>query len=196
MFDAIGIIRGEHRGLAAVLSCLDGALREVERGAQEPDFELFRLILSYIDSFLDRYHHPKEDEYLFRRLRARDPDAAALLDDLEHEHEHVGPELTKLKDALDAYEREGASRLADFRAAVDRYNAFEWEHMRKEEEEIIPLAREKLADEDWAEIDDAFLANDDPLFGDKPREEFRKLFSNIVRLAPPPHGYGMGTKPE
>src|SRR5678809_1112825 len=36
-----------------------------------------------------------------------------------------------------------------FRAAVDAYAEFHWQHMRKEEDELLPLAERCLMPEDW-----------------------------------------------
>ncbi len=54
----------------------------------------------------------------------------------------------------------------------------------------MPLAREALTADDWADIDKAFLDNDDPLFGSKARAEFRELLHRIVNLAPESIGLG------
>ena len=43
-------------------------------------------MIYYIDAFPERFHHPKEDEYLFYFLRIRHPDAIPLLDRLQGEH--------------------------------------------------------------------------------------------------------------
>ena len=56
--------------------------------------------------------------------------------------------------------------------------------MDKEEREVLPLAREYLTAEDWAEIDAEFFDNKDPLFGEEPEQQFQKLFSTILKLAP------------
>ena len=55
-------------------------------GWPAPNFELLGAMIYYIDAFPERFHHPKEDEYLFRLLRVRHPDAAPLLDRLNIEH--------------------------------------------------------------------------------------------------------------
>jgi len=54
----------------------------------------------------------------------------------------------------------------------------------------MPLARESFRAEDWAPIDRAFLDNDDPLFGERARAEFRQLFHRIASLAPESIGLG------
>jgi hypothetical protein len=64
-----------------------------------------------------------------------------------------------------------------------------------EEDVVLPLAERALTEADWREIDAAFRANDDPLFGPRPAEEFRKLFQLILNLAPPPVGVGPSHEP-
>ena len=46
-----------------------------------------RAIVRYIQDFPLTLHHPKEDEYLFKRLRDRTTAVNADLDELERQHE-------------------------------------------------------------------------------------------------------------
>jgi hypothetical protein len=62
--------------------------------------------------------------------------------------------------------------------------------MRLEEDVVLPLAEQRLTEADWRPIDAAFQANEDPLFGGRPTEEFRKLFQLILNRAPAPVGVG------
>jgi hemerythrin-like domain-containing protein len=107
----------------------------------------------YIERFPERLHHPKEDDYLFARLRLRRPDAAPLLDALHREHEVGRERFAELKALYERYAADAAAlpQLAD---AVDRYSHFHWRHMRREEEEVLPLAQAALTGEDWVAIGD------------------------------------------
>jgi hypothetical protein len=77
--DAIRIIRDEHRSLAAVLDGMLYFVHQIRDRGAEPDFNLLGAMIYYIDTVPERFHHPKEEEYLFRLLRLRQPDAAAVL---------------------------------------------------------------------------------------------------------------------
>ena len=68
------------------------------------------------------------------------------------------------------------------------YVEHEWQHMNTEEHLIFPLARKHLSAEDWAQIDAAFLANDNPWQG--PAGKYAALFTRIVNTAPAPVGLG------
>lgn len=113
-----------------------------------------------------------------------------MLDDLEDEHRR-GDEMTReLRYLLTRCRVGGAGARQAFVAAVERYAAFHWAHMRKEEDVVLPLALKTLTIADWTAIDDAFSVNDDPLPGVAPRQEFDALFRLIVAMAPPPIGVG------
>ncbi len=187
---AIQVIEDEHRSLAAVLHGLLYLVREIRLRGAAPDFELLGAMLHYIDAFPERFHHPKEDAYLFRRLRERDPGSNEILDRLEREHREGAHRIGALKDALARYQRDGESAFAAFAQGVADFASFHWEHMRVEEVEVLPRARKHLTPSDWAEIDAAFADNDDPLLGETARTNYRKLFRRIVNLAPPPLGVG------
>jgi hemerythrin-like domain-containing protein len=185
---AIRIIEHEHRSLAAVLHGLLYVLREIRYRAIEPDFELLNAMLHYIDAFSERFHHPKEDAYLFERLGARLPAAAALIDRLTQEHRSATVKLQELQHALMRYREAGSTAFPEFASRAASFAAFHWDHMRLEEDELIPLARLHLTDADWDAIDAAFLGHTDPLLGAERGAEYQELFRRIVNLAPPPIG--------
>jgi hemerythrin-like domain-containing protein len=189
MHAAVAVITQEHRSITAVVSALEYLARDIAGGA-EPDYEVLTVILDYIETFPNRLHHPKEDRYLFSALRLRSASAAAILDELEEEHRR-GDELTReLRYLLTRCRVGGADARQAFAAAVERYAAFHWAHMRKEEDVVLPLAREALTVDDWTAIDAAFSVNDEPVPGLAPRQEFDALFRLIVAMAPPPLGVG------
>ncbi len=190
MEQAIEIIRNEHRRFATVLFCLEGVLKDLRRTGAMPDVALMETIVDYIDSFLDRYHHPKEDEYLFPALQQRHPAAGALLDRLQTQHRDGERLLAGMKRALADLAAGGADALSALTDAATAYIAFEREHVRIEETELIPLAEKHLLARDWAFIAAAFAENQDPLFGDDRKRRFERLFTKIVTMAPAPHGVG------
>jgi hemerythrin-like domain-containing protein len=186
---SMAIIQDEHRSITAVIEGLRQVLDEIDGGRMAPDFGLLDAMFRYIEAFPERLHHPKEDAYLFARLRLRRPEAAPLLDRLHAEHEQGRVKFAELKAALELYRKE-AGTLQSFRERVERYSHFHWRHMRQEEDEVLPLAADALLAEDWADIDAAFASNADPVVGVASSREFRALFRRIVSLAPPPLGVG------
>ena len=186
----LGILRNEHRTLAAVLHGMLHLVRDIRAGRAVPDFKVLGAMVYYMDTFAERLHHPKEDRYLFRLLRLRCQAARQLLDKLEAEHRAGQRKLIMLTHALTRYQQGGPDEFHAFDALAEDYAAFEFSHMRAEESELMPLAERYLTPSDWEEIDAVFLDHDDPLFGLGATDNFREVFRRIVNLAPPPIGVG------
>lgn len=187
---SIRIIQDEHRSLAAVLHGMLHLVREIRERGAKPDFAVLRAMVYYIDAFPERFHHPKEDRYLFRLLRIRYPEASPLLERLETEHRAGADKIRLLEQALARYQEGGAREFSAFAAAVEGYAAFHWDHMHAEEKQLLPLAEKHLTAGDWEAVDAAFTGHTDPLFGAQAGREYDQLFRRIVNLAPPPIGVG------
>ena len=186
---AISIIKSEHKNLGAVLYSLDKLIEELDQGKQA-DFAIFHGLLTYLDRFLDRYHHPKENHYLFPRLLERAPDTERIVKELGQQHTQGEILFVAMLKALSAYEFVGEAEFPHFRDAVLSYTEFERNHALLEEKEILPRAREALQASDWEEIDAAFEENEDPLFGSKWNREFSELLDHLVNRLPAPLGLG------
>jgi len=186
--DALTLISQDHSNLWRLATTVDHVASEIEVGAavEEP---FFNAVFDYIEQFVDRSHHPKEDDYLFRLLRLRSPEAAAVLDSLQVEHREGPAKLAALR-AQVAAAAQGQLPGGQLVTALRDYTTGLKAHIRTEEKSVLPLARSSLLAADWTEINQAFLNNDDPLFGDKAREDFRQLYHRVASLAPESVGLG------
>ena len=189
MKEAIAILKSEHRSIAAVLNALKELARMAQDAKLRPKFQVLRSMLRYIDEYPEKLHHPKEDQYLFARLVARVPAARLLVEELQAEHEEGARLIRELERTLLFFEEGWPAGAREFQIAVDKYAEFHWKHMRKEEQQLLPLAERSLSAEDWVIVDAAFAANTDPVAGLQQRD-FEKLFARIVSLAPDPVGLG------
>jgi hemerythrin-like domain-containing protein len=187
---ALNIIKDEHRSLGAIMHGFLYLADEIEAGRMEPDFKLLHAMLHYLENFPEALHHPKENDFLHRYMRLRSPEAAAILDVVEEEHRQSHAQSEAMIAALDDYEKHGESHRDIFLDAVKHYAEFQWRHIEREEDQVLPLAVAILKPEDWREIDAAFSAHQDPFTSYEHIKEFRHLFREIVRLAPPPIGVG------
>lgn len=162
MSKALDIIRNEHRSIAAVLESLRRLSRD---GGRVPrvDAAVFGAMVNYLENFADRVHHPKEDQYLFAPLRRRGAQAESLIAGLEREHAEGGQALHALRQSYARLEAAGDRELPAFARAVEDFARAYFEHMRKEEEQLFPLAEKLFTPQDWAAIDRAFEENRDPL---------------------------------
>jgi hemerythrin-like domain-containing protein len=189
---AIGILQAEHRSLAAVMHGMLYLIRDVRLRGTAPRFDVLAAMIDYINAFPERFHHPKEEAYLFRLLASRWSDAAPLIDKLQAEHRLSGVKIRALEQALERYRQGGAAELRAFAEAAADYATLQWQHIRTEEDQLIPLARAYLRPSDWKVVDEAFSGHSDPLFGVETEHEYENLFRRIVNLAAPPLGVGPG----
>jgi hemerythrin-like domain-containing protein len=187
---ALKIIRSEHAALSAMLRSLILLLAQHRKGSTLPDFKALRAMIFYLDEFPEKRHHRKESELLFPKLRARTPLSRSLLDHLEGDHAAGERNIRDLEHALLGFEMLGEPRREAFERAAARYVDFYLAHMSLEEREILPLAEKVLTPQDWAELDAAFLANEDPLAGAPAQPDYTALFTRIVNLVPAPIGLG------
>jgi len=189
MKDAIAILKSEHRSISAVLHGLKELARMAQDATVRPRFQVLRSMLRYIDEYPERLHHPKEDEHLFARVAAHAPQARKLIDELKKEHEQGAGLIRELERALLFFEEGWPAGGREFQQAVDAFADFHWQHMRKEELELLPIAERVLTAPDWRAIERAFATNLDPI-AELQERDYERLFSRIANLAPAPVGLG------
>ena len=187
---ALTIIHDEHRSLSAVLHGLRFLVREALSKGSALDFKLLWSMIYYMDAFSQRLHDPREEAYLFARIKERTREADAIITQLEQQHAESVEHLRKLELMLGQLEAGVPGSLEAFTQAVEQHTEEARQHMQLEEKTVIPLAKKYLTPEDWINIAEAFGEHGDPRFGAKPEHEFRDLFTRIVNLAPPPIGVG------
>lgn len=183
-YAALRLVKDEHRSLAAVISAAEHVVQKARSTGKRPDFKLLRAILYYLREFPERRHHPNEDRMLFRRIKARTHEADAVIAELEDEHQRGEMLLQRLATALGNWEADAADADRQFADTLSLFVNFYRAHMDKEERRVLPVAERALTNEDWLEIHAAFESHEDPMFGEDTADEFRRLFSRIMRLAP------------
>ena len=184
------VIQHEHAALSAVLRSILLMLDHGPDKQPERFFDVLRSMLFYIDEFPERLHHPKESNLLFPRLARVAPQLLPVIDRLEHDHMAGEIAVRSLQHQLLAWEILGDASRPAFEHAMRQHAAFYHEHMRLEETEVLPAARQLLTPADWQALDRAFAANGDALAGATPDPRYDRLFTRIVTHAPAPIGVG------
>lgn len=185
---SLSIIRDEHEHLSSVIQGMLYFVRQIAHGGPCPDLKVFRAMLYYIKEYPEKNHHPKEDLHLFAKIKERTHQLDGELDALSEQHSKGELMVRQLSNALLDYEFCGQPAFALFNAQVEQYAQFYFAHMRVEEERIIPIARQILNDQDWQEIDAAFLENRKIRDDAGERYKYEQLFSLIVNITPAPIG--------
>jgi hypothetical protein len=111
--------------------------------------------LGWLMGFLHR-HHESEDEGLYPLVRRRDPEVAGpLLDAMDADHRHLGPAITGLTEAATAYAGSPAARDG-LEQALDRLTDILYPHLRREEDEMMPVVAAAVTEAQWQEWDQKY----------------------------------------
>jgi hemerythrin-like domain-containing protein len=180
----------EHSSLAAVLNAMTSLVREVRDHGKHIDPKVFRAIIYYLDVFPEREHHRNEEFVLFPLIRERTHDADEVLEQLAREHMMGERSIRDLEQAFLRYEEHGTSEFPAFASAAERFVANYFEHMRKEERDVMPIAQRVLTEEDWKRVEKEFATKLDPLAGASTETDMDELFRRVVTLVPAPYGVG------
>ena len=194
MTEALQIISNEHRSMWQLTVVLDELRKQLGNPRQKPDGDLFKLILDYIERYVERVHEPKEEAFLYKAVMERTSEGKDMIAEFRREHASTPELVARLRGQLNSLLRDYPAGVAEFQAALEEYIAMMRRHIMKEESDLFPLARRVLTEQDWNGINTAFADSDDPLFGEGVRAEFRALMSRIVNQAPEPLGFGLVAK--
>ena len=163
MTGVMSTLRADHRNMTQLLDVLDAQFQMLEEGGS-PDYEVVSGIMEYCLNYPDLYHHPKED-IVYRALRARRPEAAEKMGNLETLHAELGDLTRRLAAAV----RQVLSGAEMDRGSVvglaKEFTASYRHHIEMEEEHFFPVAENLLIAEDWADIQSDLRVADDPIFG-------------------------------
>lgn len=179
---AIGIIKDEHRAIAAVINGLRRLAVQLREAGAAPDLDFLAAMVHYIKAFPEVLHHPKEEQFLFKLLSRRTDEAAALIASLEQEHRDGTQQIDDIETLL-GQTRSDAQQSGALAAAIERFTDAQWRHLSAEEKLILPAARRHLLDDDWRDIETAFRQNAEFRVGSERDEAFKLLFVRLMNMA-------------
>ena len=181
---AISTIVQEHQALWRILDLLDQLQHDMNINEQKPDETLFSTIFDYIQHFARRVHSSPEEIVLYRLLGEESPETKPLLDKLAHGYVIGDQKINELRHLLMVCMRQWPDGREDFSHALARFTEALRKHIKKEEGVVIPRARKLLGEDDWRLITESRDQSNDPLFGERVRDEFRELRHRIVSYTP------------
>ncbi len=175
--DIIETLYSEHRYLESLLDTLEKEAARLKPG-KIPDYPLLLDIVDYLARYPDQYHHPRED-LLFSRLLARDRMFQVRLDRLLREHETLHHYSDRLFNELSRIADGAPANQPDLLLSIQKYIAGYRQHMEYESKEIFPLARGTLKAPDLKKLAAKTRYLDDPLFGSRVSDRYRRLGRNM-----------------
>lgn len=180
---AIEIIKDEHRAIAAVNQRLREKAHRLHAG-ELVELDFLSQLVRYLRDFPERLHHPKEDEFLFARLRERTHAFNATLDVLSEEHRKSAQLLNCIEASIVAC---GTSADGDSLRAladdIDRLVDIQWQHLNTEEKVVLPAAQQYLNEADWLQIAAAFSGHGALARHSTQDEAWRRMFTRLMNQA-------------
>jgi hypothetical protein len=112
--------------------------------------------VDWMMGFLHAHHHG-EDAGLWPLVRERDPRAVPLLDAMEADHARVAPLVDACETAVRGYARAASdeARVA-LLGSLERLAAVLLPHLRREEDEAMPLVSIAISPAEWHAVDQQY----------------------------------------
>jgi hemerythrin-like domain-containing protein len=173
MVDLIALWHADHASFSRLLNVLEEQLAHFD-DEQGPAFGLMLDIVSYLQEYADRFHHPREDA-AFARLVLRDPSLRFRINRLHQEHRVVAVAGNEFVDRLNEVIAGGIVERAAIEASAALFLTYYRHHLATEESEILPRAASLLTAQDGRSVAAAVARGSDPLFGPEPQERYREL---------------------
>lgn len=148
MRDPFHSLKHDHRVIERALRALDGVCTRLGWGERIPA-EVLSSLVGFFSDFADRYHHGKEERYLFPALEQR----GIAIDDgplgvITREHVAERELTTEMESAVQAYREFDAESAKAFAAAAQRYTEHLLSHLLREDAILFRIADEVLDEED------------------------------------------------
>ncbi|HYV05234.1 MAG TPA: hemerythrin domain-containing protein [Blastocatellia bacterium] len=171
-------LKHEHRVIERALRALDGICLRVELGECVPQSAVAQIV-EFISAFVDRFHHGKEETYLFPALERqgilREGGPLAAIE-LEHETERALTDV--MLDAAAAFGELDNDAKRRFVEAGRRYTGHMVAHIRAEDGLLFRLADEILEEADIARLREGFECAEREL-GPRTRLEYEDLATQL-----------------
>jgi hemerythrin-like domain-containing protein len=150
MVEIIEILHQEHQNIENLLRVMERELKVFDRG-ERPDYELLGEIVEFFKKYPASCHHPKED-IIYAKFKARDPDAAASVADLEAEHREGALRLGRVAQAIENVLGEQEVLREDVDRIVRDFIDKERKHIALEDKVVFPAIVDTLQAADWADV--------------------------------------------
>jgi hemerythrin-like domain-containing protein len=174
----IDSLRRDHTNMELLLQILEQEMAVFDR-PDRPDFDIIQGILDYFRSYPAQCHHPKED-LLFAKMKARDPEGAAGIIDIEAEHGQAAQRLERFARLVDEVVDDQQIARGALDSAVREFVEHERRHMELEERELLPNALASLDAEDWSDLDARLADARDPRFSREAEAKYEQLKQRLA----------------
>lgn len=173
-------LRQDHEDMRTIVAVLVEVANRVDDGQQVPSADLERL-LGYMDTFVTRCHHAKEEQLLYPALEEAGVERdGGPLEIMAAEHELEGNFLQGMNDAAARYvngDMQAGHMIAQY--ARD-YAALLSRDMEQEDQIIYPLAEQRLAQPRQADLIEKFDDLETSVLGPDRHESYHRVAKQLA----------------
>jgi hemerythrin-like domain-containing protein len=178
MVNSLYTLKHEHRVIERALHALEGVCSRLEWGQAVPP-EVLSQLVDFISVFADRFHHGKEETYLFPILEiqgvVRQGGPLAMI---AQEH-RIESELTaEMRGAVEGYREVDPEARQRFVSAARCYVNHLTGHIEREETILFRLASEMIDDKSTELLREGFACAQSE-FGREASERYERLASAL-----------------
>jgi hemerythrin-like domain-containing protein len=129
--------------------------RMVLEGAPSPGPRRRVALADHVGWLMDflHAHHRGEDDGLYPLVMAKNPQAAAMVAEMDAEHALISPAIRALEEAAAAYRADPADSGEHLLAALATMAAVLLPHLEREEVEMMPIVAASITVRDWEHFD-------------------------------------------
>ena len=178
MGDITHNLKHEHRVIERALRALDGICARIEAGETVPA-ESVSEVFEFLSAFGDRFHHGKEEKYLFPTLlREGIALRGGATDVLEREHEMERRLISELARAVNSYTEGNSESRAPFVKTARQYVDLMVDHFQKEDRALFRLANDFLDESVKEDLGRKFREAEAEL-GSGSRQKYEKMAADL-----------------
>lgn len=172
-------LKKEHQGIELMLRVLQAIADKLGQG-EHIGTEHLDGIMEFLSIFVDKFHHGKEEEFLFPALEAAGvPRDGGPIGVMLSEHEQGRKLVARLKNAVTSYTSGDKTATSAIKTVVDEYTSLLTQHIEKENSVLFALADVKLNTAQDNELFEAFERLEKDRIGAGKHEEFHELLNRL-----------------
>lgn len=155
----------DHQHLSRVMDVFDAQLAKLGRDDEDVDWNLMGEIIAYVQEYPDAVHHPLEDQLFDKVLdKGLTPAERELVHFNLSQHAQIISSTQRLADEIGDILNDIVVPMAAVREHGRRYLEMQRNHMHNEHRHLFPLAKRLLSDDDWTDVAQVLIEQQDPLF--------------------------------
>ncbi len=172
-------LRAEHEGIVLILDVLEKISENITSG-EAVQMEHIKQILDFLQVFVDKCHHGKEEDILFPALEeAGVPNVGGPIGVMLSEHDRGRKFIGDMNTLIRSHEAGNTEALLIFTTPALQYMDLLRSHIWKENSVLFPMADEKLSEAKQEEISREFERLEEERIGVGKHEAYHAMLKEL-----------------